>query len=53
MALLDKIRSATSQLTPFFIYLLFTCTLGTLLFGFHLVSIGIAKSVVEIDHVLG
>lgn len=38
MALISKFRSWSSKLTPYFIYLLLSATLGPLLFGYHLVS---------------
>ncbi|RMZ85459.1 hypothetical protein DV737_g837, partial [Chaetothyriales sp. CBS 132003] len=46
MALLASIRSTFSQLTPYFINLLFTCTLGTLLFGFHLAELNAPQDVI-------
>ena len=37
MGLITKFQSWSRQLTPFFLYLLLTATLGPLLFGYHLV----------------
>jgi hypothetical protein len=37
MPLVAKLKSWSQELTPYFVYLLLTATLGPLLFGYHLV----------------
>jgi hypothetical protein len=37
-------RALFSELTPYFVYVLFVATLGPLLFGFHLVAPSVHSS---------
>ncbi|RMZ84211.1 hypothetical protein DV738_g473, partial [Chaetothyriales sp. CBS 135597] len=45
LTVMASTRSATSQLTPYFLILVLTSTLGTLLFGFHLAELNAPQDV--------
>ncbi|KIV96344.1 hypothetical protein PV10_00225 [Exophiala mesophila] len=46
MSIITKFQSWSQQLTPFFIYLLLTATLGPLLFGYHLAELNAPQDVI-------
>jgi MFS family permease len=49
MGLIDKFRSWSKDLTPYFIYVLLVSTLGPLLFGYHLAELNAPQQVITCE----